>query len=83
MPKVLVFLMLMMEVAMARDGYIQPPRAPVKAPATESAQDRYMDELYERFDAGEIDLTESRRLFEERFGPLNIPPEKDLLRKRF
>jgi hypothetical protein len=64
----LVFVIVIGALAMAKPTDLQTPAPAYKVPSNESDQDRYMDELYDKFEAGQIDLSEARRLWEEKNG---------------
>lgn len=55
--------------AMAKDGNIQAPRAPIQTPPMEDDADRYLDELFQQFQDGKLDMSQAKDLYEKRFGP--------------
>jgi hypothetical protein len=67
--RALIVLLLLGAPVLAKPSAVQPPRAAVKAPSTESEQDRYLDELFEKFESGEIeDFDTARKMYEQKFG---------------
>jgi hypothetical protein len=64
----LLVLLLLVSPAMGK-GIIKPPPKVVQTPSTESEQDRYLDELFEKFESGEIeDFDTARKMYEQKFG---------------
>jgi hypothetical protein len=64
----LVFIIVLGAYAMAKPTDLGAPIPAFKVPSNESDQDRLMDELYDEFEDGKIDLSEARRRWEEKYG---------------
>jgi hypothetical protein len=64
----LVLVIIVGALVMAKPTDLQAPIPAFKVPSNESDQDRLMDELYEEFEDGKIDLSEARRRWEEKHG---------------